>query len=320
MPSPRVFVSSTCYDLKYIRENLKFFIRGLGYEPILSEEGAVFFDPNLHVEDACLAEIPSCQIFVLIIGGRYGSEFQDTDRSITNVEFREAVKSKIPIFALVEREVYDQYRVYQSNKVNQKIDENQISYPAVDSTEIFAFIEEVKGQVSNNAIVPFSDFEEFQKYLKQQWASMVYKFLTSESEAKRVGDVLSTLSTATERIEFISKQIVETVAEPMTKLNIEFYDIILEYESIRDIAYWNLRPSPKLILENKTLDELCDNKIIVDEYDEPGSSSITGGGPPYRISEARLEFNREQYLQVRERLIKKLKEEGKRLKEFLSQV
>ncbi len=30
MPTPRVFVSSTCYDLKYIRENLKFFIRNLG--------------------------------------------------------------------------------------------------------------------------------------------------------------------------------------------------------------------------------------------------------------------------------------------------
>jgi len=26
MPTPRVFVSSTCYDLKYIPENLKFFI------------------------------------------------------------------------------------------------------------------------------------------------------------------------------------------------------------------------------------------------------------------------------------------------------
>ena len=38
MAVPRVFVSSTCYDLKYIRENLKYFIRSLGYEPVLSEE------------------------------------------------------------------------------------------------------------------------------------------------------------------------------------------------------------------------------------------------------------------------------------------
>lgn len=37
MAVPRVFVSSTWYDLKYIRENLKYFIRGLGYEPVLAE-------------------------------------------------------------------------------------------------------------------------------------------------------------------------------------------------------------------------------------------------------------------------------------------
>ena len=52
MPAPRVFVSSTCYDLRYIRENLKFFIRTLGFEPVLSEEGAVFYDPSMPVEDA----------------------------------------------------------------------------------------------------------------------------------------------------------------------------------------------------------------------------------------------------------------------------
>ena len=60
MPVPRVFVSSTCYDLKYIRENLKSFIRSLGYDPILSEEGSVFYDPSLHAQDACLAEVPAC--------------------------------------------------------------------------------------------------------------------------------------------------------------------------------------------------------------------------------------------------------------------
>ncbi len=49
MPAPRVFISSTLYDLKYIRENLKFFVRSFGYEPVLSEEGAIFYDPKLSV-------------------------------------------------------------------------------------------------------------------------------------------------------------------------------------------------------------------------------------------------------------------------------
>src|SRR6478672_2964148 len=99
MAIPRVFVSSTCYDLKYIRENLRYFIRTLGYEPVLSEDGSVFYNPVLHVEDACLTEIPTCQLFVLIVGGRYGTRYQGGDSSITNEEFREAVKQRIPVFA-----------------------------------------------------------------------------------------------------------------------------------------------------------------------------------------------------------------------------
>lgn len=72
MAIPRVFISSTWYDLKYIRENLRYFVRTLGYDPVLSEDGSVFYNPGLHTHDACLTEIPTCQLFVLIIGGRFG--------------------------------------------------------------------------------------------------------------------------------------------------------------------------------------------------------------------------------------------------------
>jgi hypothetical protein len=101
MATPRVFVSSTWYDLRYIRENLKFFIRTLGYDPVLSEEGTIFYDPRVHVQDARLTEIPNCQLFILVIGGRYGTSFKDSERSVTNTEYMEAVRHKIPIFALV---------------------------------------------------------------------------------------------------------------------------------------------------------------------------------------------------------------------------
>ncbi|MAF85774.1 MAG: hypothetical protein CL875_04780 [Dehalococcoidales bacterium] len=60
MAIPRVFISSTCYDLKYIRENLKCFIRTLGYEPVLSEEGPIYFDPAMSTQDSCLREVSSC--------------------------------------------------------------------------------------------------------------------------------------------------------------------------------------------------------------------------------------------------------------------
>ena len=158
MAVPRVFVSSTCYDLKYIRENLKYFIHRLGYQPVLSDEGSVFYNPNLHAHDACIAEVPNCQMFVLIIGGRFGSKYKSETHSITNAEYREAVRLKIPIFALIEQSVYNDSKVYSHNRENKAIDAKKINYPSIDKTDIFDFIDEVRSNAVNNAIVPFRDF------------------------------------------------------------------------------------------------------------------------------------------------------------------
>ncbi|MFK5895110.1 MAG: DUF4062 domain-containing protein [Pseudomonadota bacterium] len=107
MAAPRVFISSTFYDLKYVRDNLKYFVKTIGYEPVLSEEGSVFYNPVEHTHDACLSELPNCQILVLIIGGRYVGEFHDKEHSITNAEYKEAVKLNIPVFALVDQQVHN---------------------------------------------------------------------------------------------------------------------------------------------------------------------------------------------------------------------
>jgi hypothetical protein len=87
------------------------FITSLGFEPVLSERGNVYYNPLMNVQDACLAEVKNCQILLLIIGGKIGSFYKDTKGSITNAEYREAVKSKIPIFALVEQEVFTDYNL-----------------------------------------------------------------------------------------------------------------------------------------------------------------------------------------------------------------
>ena len=39
MAKPRVFISSTFYDLRQVRQDLDQFIMSLGYEPIRNEEG-----------------------------------------------------------------------------------------------------------------------------------------------------------------------------------------------------------------------------------------------------------------------------------------
>ena len=48
MKIPKIFVSSTCYDLNIVRSQLRGFIKRLGYEPIMSEYGDVLYDPRSH--------------------------------------------------------------------------------------------------------------------------------------------------------------------------------------------------------------------------------------------------------------------------------
>src|SRR5205814_8760507 len=142
-------------------------IRTLGYEPVLSEEGTIFFDPRIHVQDACLSEIPNCQLFILIIGGRFGANFKDTSQSVTNSEYLEAARLKIPVFALVEQAVYNDFNLFIANRKNVAVDPTKISYPAADSTKIFEFIETVRSNTINNALIPFRDFTDIESYLRQ---------------------------------------------------------------------------------------------------------------------------------------------------------
>lgn len=57
MANPTVFVSSTFYDLRYVREGVKRFIEALGYLPVLSEDGTVFYDPKATAAEACLGQV-----------------------------------------------------------------------------------------------------------------------------------------------------------------------------------------------------------------------------------------------------------------------
>jgi hypothetical protein len=283
----------------------------MGFEPVLSESGNVFYDPTLNVQDACLAEVPTCQIFVLVIGGRFGTRFKDTSKSITNYEYQEAAKHKIPIFALVERQVHTEYLVYQRNKGNPSVDATKINYPSVDSVNIFDFIEEVGSKAVNNALIPFSDYNELESYLRQQWAGMMFSFLAKQGETERVATMLETLTTMSNRIEFLSKQILSSVGTDVAKLTMTIYDTMLKYECIRDLAYAGFRPSPLDILQTKDYETLAKGRLTIDAS-EGFSISSTGG-----ISKPSFEKNKEGYKELRKEVLKILADSGKRLEDLV---
>ncbi|MEO5912339.1 MAG: DUF4062 domain-containing protein [Pelobium sp.] len=101
MATPRIFVSSTCYDLQEVRFQLRNFINEYGYESVLSEFDDIFYSYDKHVQDSCLEEIPKCQLFILVVGNNYGSfyhkesQLNKTPDSVTLKEFRRALDHNI---------------------------------------------------------------------------------------------------------------------------------------------------------------------------------------------------------------------------------
>jgi len=314
MAIPRVFISSTCYDLKYIRENLKYFIKTLGYEPVLSEEGSIYFDPTLSTQDSCLREVPSCQLFILIIGGRFGETYNDTGASITNVEYREAVKSRIPIFAIVDNSVLSEYFVYQKNKANPKINGTKIIYPSVDSTKIFDFIEEVRRSSVNNALAPFNNFSDIEVYLRQQWAGMMFTFLTRQNEDRRVADTLSTLTQISEKVEFLSTQILKSIGTEEAKLMTELYDVMVGSTCLRTLTWFNLKPAPKDILQNDTFKDCAAalGKDLMSVSSDDFELSSDGS-----IAARKFESDSNAYLELREDMLEILLKYNISLEDFL---
>src|SRR5688572_25341992 len=75
----RVLVSSTAYDLDVLRSGMRRFIDQLGFDPILSEYSDIPYDFREHTHRSCLKEVATCDMVVLIIGSRFGSEISDDE-------------------------------------------------------------------------------------------------------------------------------------------------------------------------------------------------------------------------------------------------
>lgn len=56
MARPRIFVSSTYYDLKHVRSSLDNFIEALGFDSVLSEKGDIAFSPDAPLDESCYRE------------------------------------------------------------------------------------------------------------------------------------------------------------------------------------------------------------------------------------------------------------------------
>lgn len=159
---PSVFVSSTCYDLSQVRQDLRSFFISLGMEPVLSEFPSFPVDPSLGTVENCLAGIKEkADIFILVVGGRYGSKTEN-EKSVTNLEYLEAKVKGIPRYVFVRKHILTALSIWHKNRSG---DFSGI----VDSSKLFEFVESLLDP-KENWVFPFESAQDIISTLRSQLA------------------------------------------------------------------------------------------------------------------------------------------------------
>lgn len=209
MAKPRIFLSSTFYDLRYIRNDLERFIGEMGYEPVMSERGHIAYGRSEGLEAYCYREISTCDIVVHIVGGKYGSQSSKEPYSISQMELKTAHDLHKQIYVFVERAVHVEYRTYLKNEGNPDF---RPQY--VDNLAIYRFLKEIYGLPSNNVIADFDSVNEIIEYLREQWGGLFQRFLQEESrreDYKISSNLKSTAETLAKLIQYTTKERDQTI-------------------------------------------------------------------------------------------------------------
>ena len=169
MSKPRVFISSTCYDLKSVRSELTEFLESYNLEVINSQLKNFGVTPQKHSHSACLDQVKNADYLFLIIGRRRGGTFIGSEKSITNEEYNLAIKIGIPIIIFADKGVYDAIPIYKKNPTS---DFKSI----VNDTRIFHFIDYINAGSEDNWIHVYDNVNDIKDILRSQFAYYLLLF------------------------------------------------------------------------------------------------------------------------------------------------
>ncbi len=234
----RIFISSTFYDLKYIREDLANFVRSYGYEPVLFEDGDIGYTPGKTLDSSCYESMRNSDMVILIIGGEYGSaasgekkdEFKEY-MSVTRNEFRTAIDSGIPVFAMIDRNVMSEYRMYEANYDFIEKEKKELNFVSTKNVNVFRFIKEVKGMVT----IPIQEFDkaaDIKEFISKQWADMFKNYLSSlrtEKENRKIENSVNEMKALIQKMDIMLDSVGKNV---LSKDNSSKYDEIVNEQEI----------------------------------------------------------------------------------------
>jgi len=145
---------------------MKRFLESMGLDPILSETPAFPVSPQTSPVENCIKAVKErADIFVLIVGARYGSQ-NESGKSVTNLEYLEAKAKGLPIYVFVLKQILNVLPFWKKNP--------QANYEGtVDTPKLFEFVETLRNSKDHWVF----DFEEAQHIMDTLRRQLAYLFM-----------------------------------------------------------------------------------------------------------------------------------------------
>jgi len=240
---PRIFVSSTFYDLKYIREDLSNFISSHDFDPIMFEDGDIGYIQSKHIDESCYRAMETADMAIVIIGGNYGSPASGEKKidqfneflSVTRREFETAIEKGIPLFVFIDKNVFSEYGVYVENKEEIESKTILIKFKATKNINIFRFIFEIE-MLKNIVIIDFDKVVIIKDFLSKQWADMFKNYLSSIKEHKQIEQLQYSINNINLLIEKMGVMVDGVGKKVLTDSSKEYQDI-KKYQVKAELKY-----------------------------------------------------------------------------------
>jgi hypothetical protein len=176
--APKVFISSTFTDrLVQVRDQIRRDLDEVKYLPLMSELGTFAYPHLGPVYDDTIEAVPTCEIYILIIGRRHGTVHPDKGKTITELEYDAARASGRPIFVYIEDKVWQGFAAHADGGA----DGDNYQY-WVDDPRVFDFIERVS-DVDACRCVPFFQVDDIMSDFRAQLANLLGGYLRFQRKA-----------------------------------------------------------------------------------------------------------------------------------------
>jgi len=149
----KIFLSSTLYDLRDLRNIVETELIEDGHHVLASESGTIPIEAGKHSYDLCLKAAEQCDCLVAIIDGRFGGLMPNGVQSITEAEITAALIHNRCVLVFVRQAVWDAKEVYKKYMASgTKFHQTKI----VTDPRVFELIDRLRGKDTDNWLFQFN--------------------------------------------------------------------------------------------------------------------------------------------------------------------